>query len=47
MLFKDYYRLIANIRPQIETLTGKEWSIPSYPDVEKDVREYDEFSIKL
>lgn len=47
MLFKDYYRVIANIRPQIETLTGKEWSIPSHADVEKDVREYDEFSGKL
>jgi hypothetical protein len=47
MLFKDYYRLISKIQPQIETLTGKEWSIPSYPDVEKDVKEYDQFSIKL
>ncbi|MHB8754347.1 MAG: FRG domain-containing protein [Candidatus Acidiferrales bacterium] len=44
MLFKDYYRVIANIRPQIETLTDKEWSIPSYVEVENAVKEYDKFS---
>jgi len=47
MLFKDYYRIIERIVPQIETLTGNEWPIPSYPDVEKAVKEYDAFSIKL
>lgn len=44
MLFKDYYRVIGNIRPQIETLTDKEWSIPSYAEVEDAVKEYDKFS---
>lgn len=44
MLFKDYYRTIGNIRPQIETLTDKEWSIPSYAEVENAVKEYDKFS---
>ena len=47
MLFKDYYRMIAKIRPQIETLTKNEWSIPTYPDVEKDVAGYDAFSLQL
>ena len=47
MLFKDYYRVIARIRPQIETLTGNEGHIPEYPDVEKSVKEYDGFDIKL
>jgi hypothetical protein len=47
MLFKDYYRMIAKIRPQIETLTKNEWEIPAYPDVEKEVADYYAFSIKL
>jgi FRG domain len=47
MLFKDYYRVIARIRPQIETITGNEWPIPSYPEVESAVTDYDAFNIKL
>lgn len=47
MLFKDYYRVIGNIRPQIETLTDKEWLIHSYAEVENAVKEYDKFSGEL
>jgi len=47
MLFADYYGLIARIRPQIETLTGSEWPIPDYPEVWKDVQDYDKFSRDL
>lgn len=47
MLFADYYRIISNIRPQIESLTGAEWQIPAYSDVEKAVRDYDKFSMDL
>ncbi len=47
MLFKDYYRLIAKIRPQIESLMGNEWPIPEYPDVERAVQSYDSFSLAL
>jgi len=47
MLFKDYYGIITRIRPQIETLTGSEWPIPDYPQVRKDVEDYDKFSMEL
>lgn len=47
MLFKNYYRMIAKIRPQIETLTRNEWSIPDYPEVEKEAADYYALSIKL
>jgi hypothetical protein len=44
MLYRDYYRIIAKIRPQIESLMGSDWHIPSYPDVERLVKQYDEFN---
>lgn len=47
MLFKDYYGTITRIRPQIETLTRREWPIPDYPQVRKDVEDYDKFSMDL
>src|SRR5207248_3283799 len=47
MLFKDYYRVIARIQPQIETLTGDEWPIPEYPDIDKITQEYETFSLQL
>jgi hypothetical protein len=46
MLFRDYYRVISKIRPQIESLTGKEWPIPDYPDVERRSATY-EFDFDL
>jgi hypothetical protein len=33
MLYKDYYQIIDRIKPQIETLVGGDWPIPSYPEV--------------
>jgi len=47
MLFRDYYRVICRIRPQIETLTEKEWPIPDYSEVEQSTKEYDAFSLQL
>src|SRR5215472_6010983 len=47
MLFADYYRLIARIRPQIETLTGNKWPIHEYPEVARLVTEYDSFDLTL
>jgi hypothetical protein len=35
MLFHDYYRMISKIRPQVESLMGKEWPILGYPKVKK------------
>ena len=47
MLYRDYYRVIAKIKPQIESLMGSDWPIPSYPDVELLARDYDKFAITL
>jgi hypothetical protein len=47
MLFSDYYRIISRVKPQIESLTGNEWQIPGYPEVEHLVNEYDAFNLKL
>jgi len=44
ILYKDYYRIIDKIKPQIETLIGGDWSIPSYSEVERLVKEYGEFN---
>ena len=43
MPYKDYYRIISKIKPQVETLVGGDWQIPSYPEVERLVQTYDEF----
>ncbi len=45
MLYRDYYRVIAKIKPQIESLMGSDWPIPSYSDVALLARDYDKFSI--
>jgi FRG domain len=47
MLFRDYYRVIYTSRPAIETLTGNQWTIPGYEEIEKLVQEYDPFSLSL
>jgi hypothetical protein len=47
MLFTDYYHVISRIRPQIETLTEREWPIPDCPEVKKSTSEYDAFSLQL
>jgi hypothetical protein len=47
MLFRDYYRVISKIKPQIESFTGKEWSIDEYPEVERRTATYEEFDRDL
>jgi hypothetical protein len=47
MLYRDYYRIIDKIRPQIESLVGDDWPIPPYPEVERLVKTYDEFDYIL
>lgn len=47
MLFRDYYRVISKIRPQVESFTGKEWRIPEYSEVEQRVAEFQAFDIEL
>jgi len=44
MVYKDYYRIIDKIKPQIETLVGRDWPIPSYPEVDRLVKKYEEFN---
>jgi hypothetical protein len=44
MLYKDYYQIIDRIKPQIETLVGGDWPIPSYREVKDLVKEYEEFN---
>lgn len=44
MLYKDYYRIIDKIRPQIESLVGGDWPIPTCPEVERLVTAYEEFN---
>jgi hypothetical protein len=46
MLFRDYYRVISKIRPQIESFTGKEWPIDEHQEVEKRSATY-EFDFDL
>jgi hypothetical protein len=41
MLFRDYYRVINRLAPQIESLTNHSWPLPQYPDVEKLSKQYD------
>ena len=45
--FKDYYRVISKIKPQIESLTNNQWTIPEYPEVKRLVRDYDAFNLAL
>ena len=39
--FKEYYRLITRVRPQVEVFTGINWTIPEYSEYEEWLREYD------
>lgn len=47
MPFRDYYHIVSRFKPQIESLTGNEWQIPEYPEIEKLVGDYDEFNLLL
>lgn len=42
MLYRDYYRIIGKIRPQIESLVGGDWPIPPYQEIERLAKTYDE-----
>ena len=44
MIFKDYYRIIDKLRPQIESLVGGDWPILSYPEIERLVRTFEGFN---
>lgn len=46
-LFKDYYRLISNVRPQVESSTGNQWQIPGYCEIERLSAEYEPFQQSL
>ena len=41
MPFAEYYHVISRIRPQVESLTDREWPIPEYPEVEKLSKQYE------
>lgn len=41
---EDYYRLIARIKPQVETFTNLKWDTPSHEDVKQLTADYDTFS---
>jgi hypothetical protein len=45
--FADYYRIIAAVRPQIETFTETRWDIPEYPAIETLAKNYDELSLSF
>jgi hypothetical protein len=47
MLFRDYYRVISKIQPQIESLTAHRWKIPEYPEVERLSSAYYDFDLTL
>ncbi len=41
MLFRDYYQMISKIKSQVESLTGREWPIPEYPEMAKRLESYE------
>ncbi|MBI5428243.1 MAG: FRG domain-containing protein [Nitrospinae bacterium] len=47
MPFKDYYRRISVMKPEIETFTGSQWLIPQYHEIEELLNKGDSFSLAL
>jgi hypothetical protein len=43
----DYYRLVGRIKPEIESMTGVEWPIPDFPEIEKLSQGYENLSFAL
>jgi hypothetical protein len=39
----DYFRVMLEIKPSIETFTGTTWEMPSGREIEKETRSYDLF----
>jgi len=44
MPFRDYYRIIHRIQPQVEILTDHDWPIDEYPRIEELSRKYEFFN---
>jgi hypothetical protein len=47
MRVRDYYQLIGRIKPEIESRTGVEWTLPAFPEIEKLLSAYYDFSLAL
>jgi hypothetical protein len=47
MLVADYYRLIGRVQPQIESITGGRFDVPTYPEILELLQSYDTFSHAL
>jgi hypothetical protein len=48
MTVEAYYRLVAaRIKPEVESLTEHNWNVPPFPEVEKLLNDYDNFSLSL
>jgi hypothetical protein len=47
MLIADYYRAAGRVLPQVQTVTGREFELPIYPDALKLLEGYDKFSVAL
>jgi len=47
MRVQEYYQLIGKIKPEIESMTGVEWPIPEFPEIEKLLQGYEDFSRAL
>jgi FRG domain len=41
MLISDYYALVSRAKPEIESLTGRAWEIPRWPDIRRELRNFD------
>ena len=42
----EYYKMISHTKPQIETLTGLKWDIPSFPVFEESMRNHDTWALR-
>jgi hypothetical protein len=47
MRVEDYYRLIGKIKPEIESMTGVEWSMTDFPEIKSLLQGYQDFSLAL
>src|SRR5260221_4992392 len=43
----DYYRMVGRVQPQIESITGARFEVPTYPEIKELVDSYDPFSLAL
>jgi len=47
MRFEDYYRVAMIVRPQTEVFTGREWTVPEFPEIMKLAQSYNPLSTEL